>query len=322
MKGRFMQTTSWLWLATLAFAMTSVAIAHGQAETKPDSTKRRIVLIAGPKSHGPVGNGMHDYGWSVCLLRVMLEHSNIAARIAVDHFLEGWPKNSAAVEHADTLMIVSDGRDGDKFSEALHLESNERVREVDRLMKRGCGLITFHFSTFAPEKYADKVLDWSGGYFQWETNGRKQWYSNLKIVEADVNIVAPSHPVCRGVEPFKMREEFYFDIKFRDHDSALTPLWAVPALMGRQPDGNVVAWVRERTGGGRSFSTTCGHFYDNWEHPQFRALSLNALAWTAHVEVPSAGISARYYTHEEIRMALGDKQVPAMPSQSNAAKRE
>ena len=117
-----------------------------------------------------------------------------------------------------------------------------------------------------------------------------------------------------------MREEFYFDIKFRDHDAALTPLWTVPALMGREPDGNVVAWVRQRPDGGRGFSTTCGHFYDNWEHPQFRTLILNALAWTAHVEVPLSGVSARYYTHDEIRSALGERQVPATPNPSGPAK--
>ena len=317
-----MQSTSWRWLLAIAFAIPNCGVARGQVETKPVTAKRKIVLIAGPKSHGPVGNGMHDYGWTVCLLRVTLEHSNIADQITVEHFLDGWPKQSAAVEHADTLMIVSDGRDGDKFSEALHLESDERVREVDRLMKRGCGLITFHFSAFAPEKYPDKVLDWSGGYFRWETDGRKQWYSNLKILEADVKVVAPSHSVCRGVEPFKMREEFYFDIKFRDRDATVTPLWTVPALKGREPDGNVVAWVCERPGAGRSFSTTCGHFYDNWEHPQFRTLILNALAWTAHVEVPSSGVSARYYTHDEIRLALGEKQVPATPNPSGPVKKD
>ena len=222
-----MQATHWSWLLALAFAMANSGIAYGQDETKPDSAKRRIILIAGPKSHGPVGNGMHDYGWSVCLLRVMLEHSNIADQITVEHFLDGWPKQAAAVDHADTLMIVSDGRDGDKFSEALHLESDERVRDVDRLLKRGCGLITFHFSTFAPEKYADKVLDWSGGYFQWETNGRKQWYSNMKILEAEVQVLASGHPVCRAVESFKMRDEFYFDLRFKNHDAAVTPIWDI-----------------------------------------------------------------------------------------------
>ena len=38
-----------------------------------DKPRAKIVLIAGKKSHGPVGNGIHDYGWSVRLLKVMLD---------------------------------------------------------------------------------------------------------------------------------------------------------------------------------------------------------------------------------------------------------
>ena len=33
----------------------------------------KIVLIAGKKSHGPEGNGMHDYNWSARLLKTALE---------------------------------------------------------------------------------------------------------------------------------------------------------------------------------------------------------------------------------------------------------
>jgi type 1 glutamine amidotransferase len=306
-------------LSLLALASCSGAAwakpPESQAETKAivRSGKRKIVLIAGPKSHGPIGNGMHDYGWSVCLLRVMLEHSNIKDQIAVEHYLDGWPKNSTTLDDADTIMIVSDGRDGDKFQEALHLADDARVRYVDGLMKKGCGLITFHFSTFAPEKYADKVLDWSGGYFKWETGGKRDWYSAIKTQEADVQIASADHPVARGVKPFKMREEFYYNIKFKEKDDSTTPIWIVPELKGREPDGNVVAWVHERSGGGRAFATTCGHFYDNWEKPEFRTLILNAIAWTAKVEVPKEGVLSRYYSHVEIRAALGPKQTPADP---------
>ena len=55
-------------------------------------------------------------------------------------------------------------------------------------MHGGCGLVTFHFSTFAPEKYRDKILDWNGGYFQWETDGKKQWYSAITTADADFDI--------------------------------------------------------------------------------------------------------------------------------------
>jgi type 1 glutamine amidotransferase len=322
-----MKTIAWRLFASLLVLASCSEIARGQlAETKSDDNatahagKRKIILIAGPKSHGPVGNGMHDYGWSVCLLRVMLEHSNIKDQIAVEHYLDGWPKDSSVVDDADTIMIVSDGRDGDKFQEALHLADDARVRYVDGLMKKGCGLITFHFSTFAPEKYAGKVLDWSGGYFKWETGGKRDWYSAIKTQESEVQIASPEHPVARGVKPFKMREEFYYNIKFREHDDSTKPIWIVPDLKGREPDGNVVAWVHERKDSGRAFATTCGHFYDNWEKPEFRTLLLNAIAWTAKVEVPTTGVQARYYSHDEIRAILGPKQTPADPSESIRAK--
>jgi len=80
----------------------------------------------------------------------------------------------------------------------------------------------------------------------------------------------------------------------------------------------VVAWARERADGGRGFSTTCGHFYDNWDHGEFRKLILNGLAWTAKVEVPPGGVESRYYTQDEIRTSLGERNVPAMPEKSPA----
>ncbi len=315
-----MTTRSWL-IAILLSLLACDGVAFGQVAATATAPRRKIVLIAGPKSHGPVGNGMHDYGWSVCLLRVMLERSNVKDQITVTHYLDGWPKDAAPLDDADTLMIVSDGRDGDKFADALHLASDERVQYVDKLMKKGCGLITFHFSTFAPEKYADRALDWTGGYFKWETDGRRDWYSAIKTQESDVQIATADHPVARGLKPFKMREEFYYNIKFNPTDDPVKPIWLVPDLKGREPDGNVVAWVRERAGGGRGFSTTCGHFYDNWEKPPFRKLILNAVAWTAHVEVPPAGVEAPYFTHDEIRAALGTTAVPPTAEDASPTKK-
>ncbi|RPI73659.1 MAG: ThuA domain-containing protein, partial [Planctomycetaceae bacterium] len=101
-----------------------------------------------------------------------------------------------------------------------------------------------------------------------------------------------------------MKEEFYYNIRFAADARGVKPIWQVPALDGRNPDGRVVAWVREREGGGRGFGTTCGHFYDNWKHAQFRRLILNALVWTAGGAVPDSGVEARYYTQDEITSAL------------------
>ncbi len=88
------------------------------------------------------------------------------------------------------------------------------------------------------------------------------------------------------------------DLRFPPGDAALVPLLAVPALKGREPDGNVVAWARQREDGGRGFGTTCGHFYDNWQHADFRKLVLNGLVWSAGVEVPASGVEARYFERD------------------------
>jgi hypothetical protein len=48
----------------------------------------------------------------------------------------------------------------------------------------------------------------------------------------------------------------------------------------------------------------CGHFYDNWKNDNFRRMILNAIVWAAKVEVPSSGVTARFYTHAELTAAL------------------
>jgi|GEM_PF-110905 len=276
-----------------------------------DQPTRKIVLIAGPKSHGPTGNGVHDYPWSVKLLKVMLDHSNVREQVRVEYHLDGMPSDLKTLDDADSIMVISDGRDGNLYQEAPHFGSAENLAAVQKQIDRGCGFLTFHFSTFAPDQYAKQILEWSGGYFDWETDRQRKWYSAITHKEADVEIGSPEHPVVRGVKPFKMKEEFYFNLRFADEKDSkdgkvegLSPLFVVPALGGRAPDGNVVAWAKQRANGGRGFGTTCGHFYSNWERNEFRKLILNAIAWTAKLDVPKDGVEARYFTHAEITKAL------------------
>lgn len=290
-----------LFLSVLCYAPLQAA---DSPEKKAASTQRKIVLIAGPKSHGPTGNGIHDYPWSVKLLKVMLDNSNIKDQMRVEYHLDGWPEDPGTLNDADTIMVISDGRDGNKFVEAPHFGNTEHLQQIQRQIDRGCGFLTFHFSTFAPDKYAQQIQDWSGGYFDWEENGLRRWYSAIKTVKAPVRLMHPEHPTCRGVKDFELREEFYFNLRFQADDPQLTPLFEVAELKGRKENGNVVAWAKQRKNGGRGFGTTCGHYYDNWQNEAFRKFILNAIAWTANVEVPKTGVQARYYTHAEITSAL------------------
>lgn len=281
----------------------SAACADEPRSAGADSAKKKkIVLIAGPKSHGPVGNRIHDYPWSVKLLKVMLDNSNVREQVAVEYHLDGFPDDPATFADADTILVVSDGRDGDKYQEAPHFRNAQQTARIQEQIDRGCGFATFHFSTFAPDARQAESFEWTGGYFDWETDGKRQWYSAIQTQDAPVQLATPSHPILRGVKPFRMREEFYYNIRFSTE--GVTPLWTVPSLDGREPDGRTVAWAKTRADGGRGFGTTCGHFYDNWSHESFRRTMLNALVWTAGLEPPADGVQAPFYSHEQITLAL------------------
>jgi type 1 glutamine amidotransferase len=265
---------------------------------------KKIVLVAGRKSHGPEGNGIHDYPWSVRLLKVLFESSNVCGGVRVETHFGGWPADDRSLEDADTLVLISDGRDGSIGQEAPHLATEERQNRMEKLIQNGCGLVTFHFSVFAPEAAEERVLRWSGGYFQWDRGGERKWYSAIRVAEDDLVLPSPDHPVVRGVRPFRMRDEFYYNLRFAGTAVRVSPLLAVPVLPGRDPDGRWVAWATEREGGGRAFGTSCGHFYDNWKNDGFRKLMLNAIAWTAKLEVPAGGVESNYVERDQITEAL------------------
>ena len=48
-----------------------------------------------------------------------------------------------------------------------------------------------------------------------------------------------------------------------------------------------IGWAYERPNGkGRGFGTTGGHYHNTWARDDWRTVILNAIAWTAGVEVP------------------------------------
>jgi len=55
----------------------------------------------------------------------------------------------------------------------------------------------------------------------------------------------------------------------------------------------IVAWCVERPDGGRGFGFTGGHFHKNWGNDNYRTIILNAIFWTAKLEVPEGGIPSQ-----------------------------
>src|SRR5437879_13644510 len=55
----------------------------------------------------------------------------------------------------------------------------------------------------------------------------------------------------------------------------------------------ILAWAFHRPNGGRSFGFTGAHFHKNWGDENFRRTVVNAILWTAKLDVPSQGAAVK-----------------------------
>lgn len=271
-----------------------------------DAGKKNIVILTGRKSHPAT---MHEYIKNARLIKVMLDNSVLSGQLNTRIVYNGWPEEESILDSADLILTISDGSDGPN-GQGVPFMTDERMDIMEKQVSRGCGIMTFHYSTFAPDKYADQLLEWTGGYFDWQNDqGERAWYSNIKFMDVPVKINSESgHPVLNGVKPFKIYEEYYFDMRFRDDDPRLIPIIEVSELENKHPLGDVVAWAVERDDGGRGFGTTLGHLYANWRKDDYRKLLVNAIAWTAGAQVPENGIETECYSDREVTRLLFGKE--------------
>lgn len=271
-------------LGSLAVFVISAAATYS-AEEPPRPTK--IVLIAGPiTGHG---KDTHEYEKNVILLKHLLDTSpNVGGIVTETHF-KGWPQDESTLDDADTIVMISDGGDHKETNHPLYV--GNRMEVLEQQMKRGCGFVQFHWSTFNPSRFHDKITEWVGGYFDYEKGeGPRNWYSAIKTWEGPTQLGVADHPIARGVKPFRVQEEFYYNIRFRDDDPRLQPI-----LKTRPPgetEDYTVGWAVEREDGGRGFGFTGGHFYRNWWNDDFRKLILNAIVWSSGGDVPSGGVAS------------------------------
>ncbi|MHB8519563.1 MAG: ThuA domain-containing protein [Limisphaerales bacterium] len=294
-------------LPTLAMLLIG-AVILGQTVTAyalDAAGRKKIVLVAGHPSHG---KGEHEFNAGVQLLSQWL---NQVPGVTAQFYLNGWPKDPHAFDGADSILFFMDGGPGHPIIQDDHLKT------IGDLMKKRVGLACVHYAVEVPkDKGGREFLDWIGGYYEdhWSTN--PHW-------DAEVQPLL-GHPVTRGVKPFAIRDEWYFNIRFRAGMRGVTPiLTAKPSDDTRQgktasPRGpyphivaasgrdEVLAWAVERPDGGRGFGFTGAHFHQNWGNDNFRKLVLNALLWTARTEVPAGGVECAV-TEEDLKRNLDPK---------------
>ncbi len=251
-----------------------------------ENDHKKIVLIAGTVDRGHL-KGTHEYQKTVLLLAQQLRPIGDATGFDVEVHFDGWPDQPATLDNADTIVLVSNG--GDRRETDHPFLVGDRRQIIERQMQRGCGLVLVHWSIFWPEEHRDKILGWTGGYFDYQSGAAQNgWFSRIKTLETQQSVVDDHHPITRRVKDFSCREELYYRIQFPDDQSNVIPI--LHARIEGEEHPQVVAWAFERPDGGRGFAYTGGHFFENWQNPSQLRMLCNAVLWSANISVPPRGV--------------------------------
>lgn len=224
----------------------------------------RILLIGKEPDH-PYGSHMYLHTCSV-LARCLELTPGVETVVS-----NGWPKDPQTLAGVKAIVLYTNPA-GELLLDGPHKE------QVEKLMSQGVGLVTIHWASSVNQKNLDRLgptwLRYLGG----------TWVSNVGLSggASPLRQLVPEHPICRGWMDYEIDDEYYLNPTI---DKA-TPLLQVRERKGKEV---IVGWAFERADGGRSFGTTLGHPYKNFQIEAFRRMLVNAILWSANREVPRTG---------------------------------
>jgi type 1 glutamine amidotransferase len=248
-------------VGVISWLAASSGIAGGAEPTPPE---KKILFIGKNPDHA---YGSHMY----MLVSGMLGRCAELTPGVTTVVSNGWPQDAATLAGVSAIVVYTNP------AAELLLEGEHRG-QVDALMRAGCGLVTIHWASSVNQKNLERLgptwLGYLGG----------TWVSNVGLSggTSPLRQLIPEHPVCRGWKEWEITDEYYLNPTI----GAAKPLLEVTEKNGKEV---IVGWVFDRPGGGRSFATTLGHPYKNFENESFRRMIVNGILWTAGMEVPAAG---------------------------------
>ena len=225
-----------------------VAAALAGAPEKPDPGRPlNIVLVDGPKDHGP---GEHDYpAWKLAWEELLSAAENVTVSTASEF------PNDEQLAGADVVLFFQKGSfDG------------PRPEKLDAYLKRGGGAVYIHWAVNGN----DQVEDFSKriGYASW---GGRIAYRHGPLT---LDIHNTDHPIVRNFEQLNLYDESYWKLTGKPSDVTLL----ATSTEDNMPTPQL--WVRDHNPG-RVFVSIPGHYSWTFDDPLFRIILLRGIAWTA-----------------------------------------
>jgi type 1 glutamine amidotransferase len=249
----------------IAFALATLSAAVLAAPAVSEESGKAKILFIGVAPDHPYGSHMYMHTCGV-LARCVELSPGIETVVS-----KGWPTQAETLQGVDAIVLYTNP------AAELLLDAPHRD-EFARLMRSGVGLVTIHWSSTVRQDNLERLgpawLGYLGG----------TWVSNVGLSggKSTLQQLVPEHPIGRGWREYEIEDEYYLNPIVKD---------ATPFLQVREKGGAdvIVGWVYERPDGGRSFATTLGHPYRNFQIEAFRKMLANAILWSAKREIPEEG---------------------------------
>jgi len=262
-------------LFSLVFALLCAIATVRGAEPK------HLLLIGqSPDGHPP---GTHEFMLGVQFIEKLLAPFKGQIETTIVKADEPWSEGPVLIDKADGIVLmVTQG--------AQWMQNDpQRYDALQRLLARRGGLVALHWSVGAKDaQFIPGQLALLGG-----TRGGPQ--RKYKVLERDVHLVEPTHPVLAGMKDFKINDEWYYHLDLQPPAPGFHPLFSVNI----DDEDQTVCWAWDRADGGRSFGFVGLHFHKNWERIEYRRLVSQAILWSLKLPIPEGGLT--------------DEQLAAMP---------
>jgi type 1 glutamine amidotransferase len=220
----------------------------GNDTTPADTKPLRVLLVAGPKDHGP---GEHDYpAWLEVWQRLLATAPQTTVATA-----QVFPTAEQAAA-ADVMVFYQKGA-----------WNAERAALIDKFLAAGGGLVYIHWAVNgddqAPE-FAKRIgLASTAGSI-----GYRHGPLALDFTPAG------DHPIARNIDRVEWYDETYW--RLRGDAQSIRLL----ATSDEENEPTPQFWTCER-GPGRVFVSIPGHFMWTFDDPLYRLVVMRGIAWSA-----------------------------------------
>ncbi len=291
-------------LALLLLISLSAQAQVASPKTNVAEPDFKIVLIAGPNDHCPHQRACHKYIQDMQVIRDCLNQLKGKLNVAVDLYVAERPP-VGSLDDVDAVVIHSGADATEHEWHALFPRTNQAevyenpdyqafLKDFDKQMDRGMGLVVFHYSTTVDHPESIKrYKKWIGGYYNEETSVVDGDFSTPGSTAIEtVAFSTPDHPILHGVKPWTSEAEYYYKMDLVKGKGAPTPILQ-SELPVDDPQTEVIAWALERPDGGRGLGFTGCHNHNNMYLDDFRKFVLQAVLWTAGADIPEEGFSTK-----------------------------